>query len=321
MPPVAQSPPLLIAATLSLLAHAALAALCFYSPLAPAPRGGSLHAAQPSAVAMVLNPSSTPPPPPTSAVPQTPRAATTLGPTPSTAAASASAAATPAPAPPPDLSATLAGAPTLTALPGASPSLTFAGLDADSEIASSVVYVVDTSGPMVSSLPWVIAELRRSAASLLPTQQFTVVFFSDRGGSAPVTRTFSPKLVDASPRQLGRLDSFLNTADADGRSSPLAGLREALRLRPRVVFLLCRAIPRTNGNQWDAGRDAILRELDTLNPADAATGKRSTSIKVIQFLEPDPTGLLQDIALAHGGPSPAAALRTISRNELNATKR
>ena len=215
-------------------------------------------------------------------------------------------------------------------------SLTFAGLSADPALASSVVYVVDASAPMVSTLPWVLGEVERSVAGLLPTQRFNVVLFGERGQGGQgggAARVFSAGLVDTTSRQRAKLAEYLRGAEAAGRSTPIVGLREAMRMKPRVVFVLARAIARTQGAQWDQGNEAIMSELEALNPVDPATGRRATVIKVIQFLDADPTGLLPRIAAVHGEPAGVgtsagaggaiargepANLRTVTRAEVAA---
>jgi hypothetical protein len=188
----------------------------------------------------------------------------------------------------------------------------FGGLSASR--ARSVVFVVDGSGPMLGALPMLKASVLRSAGALIPVQQFGVIVFRDAsadggGGSEPAgVDIFNPRLLDATPRNLARLSDWLAPINAKGRSNPLDGLRAALALspRPHIVFLLSRSIPRSHGGQWERGTDAILRELDALNPVDPAIGRRRTIIKTLQFLEPDPTGTMQAIAAAHGS---AAAAR------------
>ncbi len=194
--------------------------------------------------------------------------------------------------------------------------VSFLGLQADAELASSVIYVVDTSGPMVSSLPWVMRELGQSVEGLIATQQFNVVCFGERGaaGAAPVRTLFSQPR-DATNARKDDLARFMSNVEASGRSVPLEGLRAALAQRPRVIFLLCRPIARTSSGTWDRGTGAVLDELARLNPIDPATGQRQTIIKVVQFLSEDSTGLLSEIARQHGGENPAA-LRTITRDEL-----
>ncbi len=191
----------------------------------------------------------------------------------------------------------------------------FGGLTASR--ARSVVFVVDGSGPMLGALPMLKASVQRSAAALVPVQQFSVIVFRDAsadneaaGAAVAGVDIFGQRLLDATPRNLAKLADWLATINAKGRSNPLDGLRAAFALspRPHVVFLLSRSIPRSHGGQWEGGTDAILRELDALNPIDPAIGRRRTIIKTLQFLEPDPTGTMQAIAATHG--SAAAAKGT-----------
>ncbi len=215
------------------------------------------------------------------------------------------------PAPPEVREAPPAGAATSALNPGETTSVAFAGLSA--KRASSVAYVIDASAPMIGVLPRVLAEVRASTAALLPAQQVGIVIFHD--GHAEV---FAPRLADATPRNLSRIADWLGSVEAQGRSSPLEGLRAALALkpRPRVVFLLSRSIARSHGGQWESGLEAILAELETLNPADPATGQRPTVIKALQFLESDPTGTMQAIAQRHGGGGTSPDYRVLKAEEL-----
>ncbi|MCA9278299.1 MAG: hypothetical protein H6815_06540 [Phycisphaeraceae bacterium] len=185
--------------------------------------------------------------------------------------------------------------------------VTFAGVGARS--AKHIVYVVDASGAMLTSLPFVLDEVRRSVNSLSSSQSFAVILFRQRTGTASdVFLSFNPTnrsrtvLVRATMRNKKLLDEWLNTVTPGGKSNPSDGLAEALRLRPDVVFLLSRSIERSGGDnvQWGKGKDAILAELDRTNPR-TAMGTRRAVIKTIQFLDEDPTGVLQAIGAAHGG--------------------
>ena len=177
--------------------------------------------------------------------------------------------------------------------------VTFAGLGAST--ARSVVYCVDCSGPMVTSLPMVLGEVRRSVARLAPTQKFGVVLFRSREGRAEVM-TFSPSLLRATVSAQERLDNWLASADPSGKSCPLIGLEAALSFKPDAVFLLSRSIERSGGGVWELGLQATLSRLEALNPA-LPGGKRAALIQTIQFVDDDPTGVMQAIALAHGGGS------------------
>jgi hypothetical protein len=176
--------------------------------------------------------------------------------------------------------------------------VSFAGLSA--QRARSVVYVVDASGPMVTSLPQVVDLVARSVGALTPTQKFGVVLFREDDAGAGV-EVFGAELVEASPRNQARLRDWLSKAQPRGRSNPLAGLRAAAKLRPQVVFMLTRSIERSRGGQWEGGLERILTELESLNPVNPKTGQRAMAIKTIQFLEDDPTGIMPGIAARHGG--------------------
>ena len=178
---------------------------------------------------------------------------------------------------------------------GAGTAVKFAGLHGGT--VRSVVYVVDASGPMVTSLPLVLAEVGRSIAQLSPRQRFGVVVFR-RGG--PGVEAFSRELVRATPGAKARLGDWLARVEPEGSSAPLEGLRAALEMEPEAVFLLSRGIQRSGGGAWELGLERTMAELERLNPRDPQ-GRRRTVIKTVQFLHEDPTGIMQRIGTEHGG--------------------
>lgn len=197
---------------------------------------------------------------------------------------------------------------------------TFAGMGA--KRAAAVVYVVDASGAMVSSLKFVLAELERSIRNLSSAQKFQVVLFRERTTDEGVSlyEVFSPRpgedarLLSATPANKAALREWLKTIIPTGRSNPLDGLRRGLSLDPDAVFLLSRSIRRSGGTAndgtgvaaigqgaggvWGRGKAEILAELDRLNPKRA--NQRRSVIKALQFLEEDPTGTMQAIGDEHG---------------------
>lgn len=205
--------------------------------------------------------------------------------------------------------------PNATSIPGG---VRFAGLGASN--AKTIVYAIDASGSMVTSLPFVIAEVERSIAGLSLTQKFGVVLFrktSASGGSA--TEVFSPVLVRATPSARQRLHDWLAHVAPAGRSVPLAGLERALEYKPDAVFLLSRSIERSGGNVWERGLVRTLTRVNELNP-DLGGGRRPTVIQTIQFLDDDPTGVMQEIGRQHGSRTDAAGrliagYRVIRRGE------
>jgi len=191
--------------------------------------------------------------------------------------------------------------------PGAQTFASFAGLR--SKAASRIVYVVDASGAMASSFSFVQDNLKSSIDRLGPTQHFQVVLFGDRRdrpeGSPPfqlfTPRPGEPDLVRATPTTQKLAAQWIDSVIPGGRSNPGAGLRAAFALEPDLIFLLSRSIQRSGPNaSWGSGKDAILAELERLNPASKHTGRRRVVIKTIQFLDEDPTGIMKAIGSLHG---------------------
>lgn len=196
----------------------------------------------------------------------------------------------------------------------------FAGLRA--RAAERVVYVVDASGAMASSLTLVLEELARSIDRLRPTQRFAVLLLGEADPASPTGLRTDPAfrealaqgdLPRATPEARQAALRWLGTITASGRSDPLAGLRAAIDLRPDLVFLFSRSIQRSGpAATWGAGKEATLNELNRLNPLDPRAGLRPVTIKSIQFLDEDPTGLMQAIGLQHGDGDTSFRLLTLA---------
>lgn len=181
----------------------------------------------------------------------------------------------------------------------------FAGLGAAT--ARSVVYVVDGSGPMVSSIREVFDEVVRSVSRLGPSQRFGVVVFRRIPGRERGYEWFTPALVRATPDAVQRLRAWLERIEPGGASNPLGGLRAAFTMEPEAIFLLSRSIERSGGGVWELGLTSTLAELERLNPVDRRTGTRRVVIKTIQFIDEDPSGIMQEIGRLHGGALPGEA--------------
>jgi hypothetical protein len=181
------------------------------------------------------------------------------------------------------------------------------------------VYVVDASGAMIASLPFITAELERSVRGLSTAQKFAVVLFRDRPDAGTHYDLFVPpgsdparvSLAQANATNKAALSRWLATVGPTGKSNPLDGLRCGLAFKPDVIFLLSRSIRRTSGDAegvWGRGKADTLAELDRLNPR-GLSGHRRVVIKAIQFLEEDPSGTMQGIGDEHGdGPGSYAVL-------------
>lgn len=163
--------------------------------------------------------------------------------------------------------------------------------------ATKVVYAVDISGAMVPVLPFLLQELRRSVERLDESQSFQVVFFRAEDEQSEPPPSLGDALLRADRTNKRKLDRVADNVFPGGRSDPLSGLSAALQLKPDVIFLLSRNIRRTGTETQTA--DDVLAHLDALNPKDRR-GQRPVVIKTVQFIDDDPTGLLQAIANNHG---------------------
>lgn len=218
------------------------------------------------------------------------------------------------PAPPPI--ATPAAIPAPPEPPPAAYQASFAGMKG--ERARRIVYVVDGSAAMITTMPYLRAELARSIAGLSPSQSFEVVVFRQpppAATSASMIETFSGLgLVAASTTSKNAAAAWARRVQPSGSSVPLVGLTRALEMKPDLVFLLTCSIPRSAAGQWGDGTAVTMGELDRLNPVQAFSGRRATVIKAVQLLKQDPTGLLQAIADTHGdGPG---SYRVLGLDEL-----
>jgi hypothetical protein len=151
---------------------------------------------------------------------------------------------------------------------------------------------------MIRSLPVVIDELARSLDGLTAKQEFSVIFFMrNEALTVPPESRLSRATEEEKMRVLAWIDEFVIPS---GRSNPLQALEKAMSFRPDVIFLLSENI--TGSGEFEIDQADLLALLNTLNPVDPATGRRATTINCVQFLDPDPLGTLEKIAMEHGGP-------------------
>jgi len=171
--------------------------------------------------------------------------------------------------------------------------------------ASSVVFLVDASGSLLDTFPFVIEELKQSVGSLSKEQSFTIIFFQgDEALEVPVPRR---GLKGATPRVKQKVIDWLDPAAGNiqprGGTNPLPGLRLGLRYQPQLMFLLSDNITGggTGATQFEIEQQRLLDEIERAN-----TGH--TRINTIQFLYPDPLakvpgkrGTLEQISERTGG--------------------
>lgn len=163
--------------------------------------------------------------------------------------------------------------------------------------ARTLVYLVDASGSLADTLPFVLDELRSSIRKLVPEQRFTVIFFQ-RNEAIEVPRPHMglKKATEETKRAvIDWIDPQANNIVPGGASNPEAALERGLQLRPDLMFIISDNI--TGQGQYAVDQHQLLSLIGQTKQRRGA----STMINTIQFLYPDPLGTLKKIAQAHGG--------------------
>lgn len=144
--------------------------------------------------------------------------------------------------------------------------------------AKSIVYVVDASGSLVDTLPYVLGELRRSVMRLSKKQQFAVLFFQGKKvlqippvGLRHATDINKQQAVQWIGPDAGNLF-------ASGQSDPLPAIKLALQYNPDLLFLLTDNLAANQQTPQD--EQALLQQITIANRA-------QTAIHAIQFLYRD----------------------------------
>ncbi len=166
--------------------------------------------------------------------------------------------------------------------------------------ARRIAFVIDASGSLIDTFPFVIRELKRSVSQLGGRQQFTVIFYQ---GADVIevephgidAKRATPAIKQQVIEQLAE-DNYLVTPK--GTSNPVRALRKAFEYRPQLVFLLSDAI--TGQGQYEIDQRKLLAEIERVN-------RSGTKINTLQFLHEDPlvkaglTGTMKLIAQQSGG--------------------
>ncbi|MEO0514110.1 MAG: hypothetical protein AAF086_02295 [Planctomycetota bacterium] len=165
--------------------------------------------------------------------------------------------------------------------------------------ATRVVYLIDASGSLIDTFPFILNELQRTLSELKAEQSFAVLFFSgDRVIEAP------PYGMKRATTQAVRhtsqwIDPGSGRIIASGPADARAGIRRALAYQPDAIILLSDGL--TGGGERAMGQRArLLSLIGTANTQGAV-------FHTLQVRRPDPLstptrlGTLELIALQSGG--------------------
>ncbi len=147
--------------------------------------------------------------------------------------------------------------------------------------ANTVVFLIDAGGMMIDTMPFVLAELKRSIDGLSEKQRFNVVFF---GGGKPFevpVPSRGMKVADEAAKQAVKqwIDLEAGNVRPQGQPNSIDAIEMALRYKPESVVLLSADFTRR-------GKYAI--HPDDLIAAVQRANTRPSRINTIQFVYPDP---------------------------------
>ncbi len=145
--------------------------------------------------------------------------------------------------------------------------------------ARKIVYLIDASGSLVDSLPFVLQELKRSISELTDRQVFTVIFFQGEQTIEVPPRGLKQANEDTKIRVIRWIDMDSGNITPFGRSNPVKAVQAALGYNPQLMFLLSDNI--TGQHQYEIHQESLLTAIEKSNHG-------RTKINTIQFVYPDP---------------------------------
>lgn len=144
--------------------------------------------------------------------------------------------------------------------------------------AYKVVYMIDASGSLIDTMPFVLKELKRSVGELSDQQQFAVIFFQG-------SRVLEPNgsgLKKATLENRQRLMRWIDAGNVipGGSAETLPAFKVALSYKPDLLFILSDDI--TGSGSYQVDQKQLLTSLAKIRKASPLT-----RINTIQFLYPD----------------------------------
>lgn len=145
--------------------------------------------------------------------------------------------------------------------------------------AKKIVFVIDATGSLIDSFPFIVKELTRTVNGLSERQSFAVIFYNGE------------KMMDAAGEGLRKADDQAKKAviewiapekhniEIKGKGNPVKAIQKALRMKPDLLFLLSDNI--TGQGQYMVEQDFLLSEIKRANAS-------NTKINTIQFIYKDP---------------------------------
>jgi hypothetical protein len=177
--------------------------------------------------------------------------------------------------------------------------------------ARRIVFIIDASGSLIDTFPFVVRELKRSISQLSARQHFTIIFFQGDDVIEVPPIGIDAKRASSTIKQqtIDWLAKENYHVTPQGTSNPVRALRRAFQYRPQLIFLLSDNI--TGQGQYEIDQRQLLEEIDRVN-------KSGTKINTLQFIYEDPLvkaglrGTMRQIAERSGG-----VYKFVSKSDLN----
>ncbi|MEM8781428.1 MAG: hypothetical protein AAGE65_01110 [Planctomycetota bacterium] len=149
--------------------------------------------------------------------------------------------------------------------------------------AKRIVFLIESGGSIVDTLPFVLEELKSSIRKLAEQQRFTVIFYAEHYGRSGFIEVPPNNLQPATAQHKQRVITWMDLDQrhiyAGGKSNVIPALQRALSYRPQLIFWL---------TDNPLGEGAFLIDRDRLLDSIEDTNRNNTKINTIQFLYPDP---------------------------------
>ncbi len=158
--------------------------------------------------------------------------------------------------------------------------------------ATRIIWIVDASGSLIDTLPFVIKELKRAVNDLNEKQQFTIIFFQNNSAIEVEPRGWKSASTDMRKRVSDFISLDAMKIIPHGATNPTAAIRQAMAYKPQLVFLLSDNI--TGKGKYEVDRDELLKLFNESNR------DKKIVVNTIQFLYPDPLNTLADISKENG---------------------
>lgn len=201
---------------------------------------------------------------------------------------------TPTPTPEPTPTETIDLSTQLVGLAGPSSSVPFGATITGPQLNSSfmgsrggnarrIVFLIESGGSIVDTLPFVLEELKSSIRKLSEQQRFSVIFYAEHYGRNGYLEVppgdLSPATAQQKQRAITWMDLDQRNVWAGGKSNVIPALRKALSHRPQLIYWL---------TDNPLGEGAFLIDRERLLTSIEDTNRNNTKINTIQFLYPDP---------------------------------